>query len=108
MPTDNGVAWLKKNNLALTRKNWLALNYFGNPPSELGPEEEAEIPIAELTDEPSIVIPIDRRNAGVSLTEALIVLAVLLVLGGLAAPTLLDALHTVRDLLAMASQVVFR
>jgi hypothetical protein len=104
---DNGVAWLKKNNLSLTRKNWLELNYLGDVP-ELDGELEAEIPMDELVDEPSNVIPIDRRNSGVSLTEALVVLALLLVLGGLAAPTLLDALHTVRDLLAMASQVVFR
>jgi len=59
---DNGVAWLKKNNLPLTRKNWLELNYLGNPPEELGPEEEAEIPTEELIDEPSNVIPIDRRR----------------------------------------------
>lgn len=60
---DNGVAWLKKNNLPLTRKNWLELNYLGNPPAELGPEEEAEIPTEELIDEPSNVIPIDRRTS---------------------------------------------
>jgi hypothetical protein len=105
---DNGVAWLKKNNLALTRKNWLQLNYLGDVP-ELDGELEAEIPTEDLVDEPSNVILIDRRkDAGVSLTEALIVLALLLVLGGLAAPTLLDALHTAKDLLAMASQVVVR
>ncbi len=105
---DNGVAWLKKNNLPLTRKNWLELNYLGDVP-ELDGESEAEIPMDELVDEPSNVIPMDRpRNAGVSLTEALVVLAVLLVLGGLAVPTLLDALHTVKDLLALVNQVVVR
>jgi len=106
---DNGVAWLKKNNLALTRKNWLELNYLGDVP-ELDGELEAEIPMDELVDEPSNVIPIHRprKDAGASLAELLLVLLILLVLGGLMIPPVVEAFHTVRDLLAMASQVVVR
>lgn len=105
---DNGVAWLKKNNLALTRKNWLELNYLGDVP-ELDGELEAEIPMDELVDEPSNVIPIDRRkDAGASLTELLVVLLILLVLGGLMIPPVVEAFHTVKDLLTLASQVVVR
>jgi hypothetical protein len=30
--------------IPLTRENYLNLNYMGNPPSQLSPEEEAELP----------------------------------------------------------------
>ena len=56
----HGVAWLKANGFKLTRKNWLELNYLGNPPSELGPEEEMEIPMDELIDDR--VIDISTRK----------------------------------------------
>jgi hypothetical protein len=46
-------------NLKLTRKNWLALNYFGNPP-ELDGELEAEMPMDELMDDR--VIDINSRK----------------------------------------------
>jgi hypothetical protein len=35
---------MKKHNIPLTRENYLALAYLGDPPDELGAEEEAEIP----------------------------------------------------------------
>jgi hypothetical protein len=37
------VAWLRKNGFAMTRRNILDLWYLGNPPAELGPEEEFEL-----------------------------------------------------------------
>ena len=55
----HGVAWLKANGFKLTRKNWLALNYYGNPP-ELDGEHEAEIPMDELIDDR--VIDIQTRK----------------------------------------------
>jgi len=60
--SDHTVSWMKAKGVPLTRKNWLELNYLGNPPAELGPELEAEIPMDELIDEPSNVIPINRRR----------------------------------------------
>jgi hypothetical protein len=36
--------YMIKNNIALTRKNYLHLAYFGNPPEPLGVEQEAELP----------------------------------------------------------------
>jgi len=35
---------MKQENIPLTRENYLALAYLGNPPEELGAEEEAELP----------------------------------------------------------------
>lgn len=49
-----------------------------------------------------------REDAGASLTELLLVLLILLVLGGLMIPPVVDAFHTVKDLLVMASRVVVR
>ena len=37
--TESALDWIK-----LTREVYLELAYFGNPPDELGPEEEAELP----------------------------------------------------------------
>ena len=59
--SDLVLAYMKAKGIKLTRKNWLELSYFGNPP-ELDGELEAEIPMDELVDEPSNVIPIDRRT----------------------------------------------
>jgi hypothetical protein len=36
--------YTKKHNIPLTRENYLAIAYLGDPPDELGAEEEAEIP----------------------------------------------------------------
>lgn len=36
--------YMIENNIALTRKNYLHLAYFENPPELLGVEEEAELP----------------------------------------------------------------
>lgn len=49
-----------------------------------------------------------QKDAGLSLTETLVVIAILLVIGAIVTPTLLDALESVRDLLAMAGRVVVR
>jgi hypothetical protein len=38
------VNWMKKNGIPVTRENYLDFAYLGNPPEELGPEEEAELP----------------------------------------------------------------
>jgi hypothetical protein len=35
---------MKALGLPMTRENYLYLAYLGNPPDELGPEEEAELP----------------------------------------------------------------
>jgi type II secretory pathway pseudopilin PulG len=47
-------------------------------------------------------------TVGASLTELLLVLLILLVLGSLLIPPMVDAFHAVKDLLAMASQAVVR
>jgi prepilin-type N-terminal cleavage/methylation domain-containing protein len=47
-----------------------------------------------------------QSTRGFSLLEVLVVLAVLLILGAISAPTLLDALHTVKELMALVSRVV--
>jgi prepilin-type N-terminal cleavage/methylation domain-containing protein len=49
-----------------------------------------------------------RKDAGLTLLEVCVVLAVMLTLAAICTPTLLDALHSVRELLALASQVVVR
>lgn len=36
--------YMKKHNIPLTRENYLQIAYLGDPPEELGAEEEAEIP----------------------------------------------------------------
>jgi len=36
--------YMKKHNIPLTRENYLEIAYLGDPPEELGAEEEAEIP----------------------------------------------------------------
>ena len=36
--------YMKKHNIPLTRENYLAIAYFGDPPDELDAEGEAEIP----------------------------------------------------------------
>lgn len=38
------LEYMKKNNIPLTRENYLNINYMGNPPEELGAEQEFEIP----------------------------------------------------------------
>jgi len=42
---------MKRKNLPMTRANYLYLAYFGNPPEELGAEEEAQLP-AQFRDSP--------------------------------------------------------
>jgi len=37
---------MQAHNIPLTRENYIALNYLGNPPEELSAEEEAELPEA--------------------------------------------------------------
>ena len=49
-----------------------------------------------------------KPEAGFSLLELLAVVALLLILGAIFAPTLLDCLETVRQLMAMVNQVVVR
>ena len=36
--------YMKKHKIPLTRENYLKIAYLGDPPEELGAEEEAEIP----------------------------------------------------------------
>jgi hypothetical protein len=48
--SDPLVEYMKKHDIPVTRENYLSLAYLGNPPAELGPELEAELP-SELTDE---------------------------------------------------------
>ena len=36
--------WLIEHGYKVTRKNWLQIAYMGDPPEELEPEEEAELP----------------------------------------------------------------
>ena len=47
-----------------------------------------------------------NKEAGFSLLELLAVLAVLLILGAIFTPTLVDALATVKELMALVNQVV--
>jgi hypothetical protein len=42
--------YMKANHIPLTRANYLSLAFMGNPPKELGAEEEADMP-KELIDE---------------------------------------------------------
>jgi len=42
---DNTVEWLKEHGIAVTRENYLRLQFLGNPPDEpLDGELEAELP----------------------------------------------------------------
>jgi hypothetical protein len=41
---NNTLEYMKKQGVPLTRENYLDYAYLGNPPQELGPEEEAQIP----------------------------------------------------------------
>jgi hypothetical protein len=41
---DHVLAYMKKNNVPLTREDYLDFAYLGNPPEELGVEEEAQLP----------------------------------------------------------------
>ena len=41
---DPTLKFLRDHNLPLTRTNYLAVAWLGNPPKELDPEAEAEIP----------------------------------------------------------------
>jgi hypothetical protein len=38
------LVWMRKHGIPVTRANYLALDYLGNPPEEIGPEIEAELP----------------------------------------------------------------
>jgi hypothetical protein len=38
------LEFLKVNNIPVTRANYLAVEYLGNPPEELDPEQEAALP----------------------------------------------------------------
>jgi hypothetical protein len=48
--SDATLTWMKANSIPLTRKNWLALNYFGSAPA-LDAELEEQIPMDELIDD---------------------------------------------------------
>jgi hypothetical protein len=41
---DAALDYMKKNNIPLTKENYLDLAYLGDPPEKLGAEEEAQIP----------------------------------------------------------------
>jgi hypothetical protein len=41
---DHTLEYMKKNNVPLTRENYLDYAYLGNPPEVLDAEEEAQIP----------------------------------------------------------------
>jgi hypothetical protein len=43
-PVNHVLEWMKKNDVPLTRKNYLDIAYLGDPPKELSAEEEADIP----------------------------------------------------------------
>jgi hypothetical protein len=42
--SDPVLCWMVENGLPLTREAYLNVAYMGNPPKELGPEQEAELP----------------------------------------------------------------
>jgi hypothetical protein len=42
--TNPTLEFLKANKIRVTRENYLAVEFLGNPPEELGPEEEAALP----------------------------------------------------------------
>jgi hypothetical protein len=44
MSADPILTWMRKNDVPITRENYLAINYLGNVPTEIGPEIEAELP----------------------------------------------------------------
>lgn len=44
MKTDAVIEKLKKENLPLTRENYLQFAYLGNPPTRLTAEEEEQLP----------------------------------------------------------------
>lgn len=48
----------------------------------------------------------EREDAGLSLLEALLVLAILMTLGAVFIPAILDALHSIEEVLALVNQVV--
>lgn len=41
---DHVLEYMRENGIPLTRENYLNEAYMGEPPEELGPEEEAELP----------------------------------------------------------------
>lgn len=41
---DHTLEYMKKNNVPLTRENYLDYAYLGNPPEALDAEEEAQLP----------------------------------------------------------------
>jgi len=44
MAVDAILEMMKQNNVPLTRDNYLALAYFGNPPAKLSAEGEFQLP----------------------------------------------------------------
>jgi len=44
MATDTTLELMKQHNIPLTRENYLAIAYFGNPPAKLSAEEEFQLP----------------------------------------------------------------
>jgi len=42
---DAVLQYMKKEKIPLTRKNYLNIAYFGNPPKKLSGEEEYELPV---------------------------------------------------------------
>lgn len=45
------VVYMKKNDIPVTRENYLNIAYLGKPPAELGNELEAELPSELQTEE---------------------------------------------------------
>lgn len=41
---DHVLNWLRKEGIPVTRANYLAIAYLGDPPKELSAEEEADLP----------------------------------------------------------------
>jgi hypothetical protein len=54
-PMNHTLEYVKKHKVPLTRQSYLFFAYFGDPPADLGAEEEAEIP--DLPSEGDIELP---------------------------------------------------
>jgi len=44
MENDAVLDYMRKNRIKMTRKNYLNIAYFGNPPKRLSAEEEMDLP----------------------------------------------------------------
>jgi hypothetical protein len=65
------VEFLKKNNIPLTRENWLRFECAGNPPAEIDGELEAEIPREIIAAEKRALRKVDRKFLRVTQVAAL-------------------------------------